>query len=609
MTSDRWQNWTPLRVALILWLVTAAAMLAFHWPAILAQQTVDPDDALRLVQVRDLLGGQAWWDVSQHRINPAGGGGLMHWSRLIDLPIATGIAALTPLFGAPVAERITMALWPMLLLGGLFVLLARSAGRLGDRRIALIAPALAATNYVITYQFSPLRIDHHGVQILLSLGLLYLTLRPASAWRGALAGLFAAAHLAISIEGLPSVALFAAIMAIDWAWNDRAGTRARLSAYLVAVAVSAALLQIITRGPSALFQTWCDALSAPYLGALAVAAIAVSLGCRLLPSGTIHARWWRIGLLGLSGALAGAALLLIEPTCGRGPFATLDPIVVQYWYANVREGLPVWHTLDSLTGFSVAPSVVGLIGSIMAWRRSRDEDIRHAWAIIVATLAGTALLSLFVLRTASTAQMMALFGCAWVGIHIWQWARQLNATVPRILASLTAIIALPPAAGSVLALVITTLVGTTATPGRMAAHNGANAQDENGPMCVDPVSLAALNAMAPTVLLTPLDIGPHLLQRTRHSVVATGHHRNNLVMARTISAFVGPASRAEALARSTGATMIVACPTAQEFINFRDAPGQGLADDLAEGHTPDWLEPVSLGDGAVLKAWRIKDAH
>ena len=371
--------------------------------------------------------------------------------------------------------------------------------------------------------------------------------------------------------------------------------------YQVAVALSAVALQFITRGPEALFQTWCDALSAPYIAALGVAAAMVAGGSALLPSAAATARLWRFALLGVAGALAGAALLLVAPACARGPFGTLDPIVVTYWYANVREGLPVWHELDSLTGFSIAPSLVGLIGSIMAWRRAEDNAVRHAWAIVAATLAGTFLLSLFVLRTASTAQMTALPGCAWVGLQMWTWARSIKATVPRILASLLCAIALPPAAGSALALVVTTLAGTQDSELSDAGNGG------QGPMCVDAASLAALNALPPTILLTPLDVGPHLLQRTGHSVVATGHHRNNVVMARTISTFIGRSDQAESLVRASGATMIVACPTAQEFDNFRSAPGQSLAEDLAEGRVPAWLEPVPLGDHAVLKAWRLRD--
>jgi hypothetical protein len=59
----------------------------------------DPDDALRLVELRDWLGGQGWFDVTQYRIDPAHGGVAMHWSRLVDVPLAAVVVALRPLLG------------------------------------------------------------------------------------------------------------------------------------------------------------------------------------------------------------------------------------------------------------------------------------------------------------------------------------------------------------------------------------------------------------------------------------------------------------------------------------------------------------------------------
>src|ERR1700733_1318490 len=47
----------------------------------------DTDDATRLVQVHDFLAGQGWFDLTQYRIDPPDGL-LMHWSRLVDVPIA-----------------------------------------------------------------------------------------------------------------------------------------------------------------------------------------------------------------------------------------------------------------------------------------------------------------------------------------------------------------------------------------------------------------------------------------------------------------------------------------------------------------------------------------
>ena len=47
----------------------------------------DNDSLLRLVEVRDLLAGQGWFDLHQYRMGPPGGF-VMHWSRLVDVPIA-----------------------------------------------------------------------------------------------------------------------------------------------------------------------------------------------------------------------------------------------------------------------------------------------------------------------------------------------------------------------------------------------------------------------------------------------------------------------------------------------------------------------------------------
>src|ERR1700722_20823990 len=53
------------------------------------------DDAMRLVEVRDLIGGQGWFDLFQYRLDPPGTS--MHWSRLIYAPLAAVILLLKPL--------------------------------------------------------------------------------------------------------------------------------------------------------------------------------------------------------------------------------------------------------------------------------------------------------------------------------------------------------------------------------------------------------------------------------------------------------------------------------------------------------------------------------
>ena len=93
------------------------ALLALLVLLVSAQRIVDwrftdPDDILRLVQVRDLLAGQGWFDLDQHRIDPLRSVP-MHWSRLVDLPLAIVIGALTPLLGQAGAEAFAVIAVPI----------------------------------------------------------------------------------------------------------------------------------------------------------------------------------------------------------------------------------------------------------------------------------------------------------------------------------------------------------------------------------------------------------------------------------------------------------------------------------------------------------------
>src|SRR5690349_7387974 len=73
-------------------LLCVAGALALAVPSLRSGvfDAMSTDDAMRLVEVRDLLAGQSWFDLVQHRLDPPAGSP-MHWSRLIDAPLAAMI--------------------------------------------------------------------------------------------------------------------------------------------------------------------------------------------------------------------------------------------------------------------------------------------------------------------------------------------------------------------------------------------------------------------------------------------------------------------------------------------------------------------------------------
>ena len=598
---NRWL--TPVRIALMLWAAMSLVAIIVNWQAIGALDLSDTDDAMRMAQVRDLLAGQSWWDLKQYRVNPAGGGVLMHWSRIVDAPLALGILILEPLFGQALAERIVMMLWPPMLGAALSAACALGYRNLSDWRIAYVAPLFLIMAGFIVIQFRPLRVDHHGWQILLAMLIIAQALRPAT-WRAGLwGGFFAAGLLAVSIEGLPIVALFAGLAALRWALHGRAADRDRLCGLMGALAGGAILLQFATRGPVGLVGTWCDSLSAPYMAAF-VAAAALTFGAaRANPA----AAWARFGLLGAAGLAAAGALVWTEPACAKGPFASLDPIVVEFWYRHVLEGQPLWASKWQDAIHVLVPSLIGLAGSVLAWRGSSAAVDRRNWATVIAALLGAAALSLLVLRSTATAHLFALPGCAWLGLRLWTWARTISSVVPRIIGSAAAALTLPLIGSTAFAAVLTAIVPSLQAEEARAAAKIAS-ESRYQATCLDPAAIAALNRLQPATILTPIDLGAPVIFWTPHSLVATPHHRNKNAMADSIRVFAGDPAKAKALVRTQQATLIVFCRTANDFTKYRRARKDALAAQLYAGKPPAWLEAVPISSHAGLSAWRVKPA-
>jgi len=110
MDSARTPVWRDAALAAAIALLLSAIWAMRDWAALSALHLPDTDDVVRLQQIRDWLGGQAFADLAQHRLGI--GGVEMHWSRLPDLVPAAIIALLTPLMGAHGAELAAVIAWP-----------------------------------------------------------------------------------------------------------------------------------------------------------------------------------------------------------------------------------------------------------------------------------------------------------------------------------------------------------------------------------------------------------------------------------------------------------------------------------------------------------------
>lgn len=575
---------TPWGRVALAWAVVAVLLLLVSWQRLAEWRFPDPDDTLRIVQVRDLLLGQPWFDLHQYRINP-GGSAVMHWSRIVDIPLVALIALLSPILGQSLAEQVTVILVPLLTLAAIMAVIGGTAYRLFGKEIAGFACLACGLSPIMLVQLQPLRIDHHGWQTFMVIAATAALLHRRQWVGSALAGLAMAVGLLISIEILPLAAAFAGVMLLRWLRDTE--QRWGLAAYLGSLAAGLLVVFALTRGFGNLTQ-YCDAISPAHLLFFAIVSLS-ALGIaswRGLPPLAV------VGLLGSGGGLALAAFLWQAPQCLSGPFGTLDPLVRQYWYVNVFEGRPFWiQPLDRSVPI-VLQAFVAFGALAFIWRESAGAA--RAWWFDYMLLFGAALLGgLLVWRSMAFVGVLSAIPNGWLIHRLISWYRSGKTPFARIgvvVGSICALVPISPVHAVHMAL--------NQSKSDVVSTLGLSSCDLRE-------SVTLLDRLDPATIFTPIDIGPSVLERTRHSVVATGHHRAQLAMRDVILAYTSPDDIAHSIVSRHGARYLVVCTDlAEPQIYAQEAPN-GLMMHLLRGKAPRWLEEVPFEAPPTFKVWRV----
>jgi hypothetical protein len=575
---------TPWVAVLAVWLLGAGLMLFAGWGAFSPAHFVDGDDALRLQQVRDLLAGQGWFNLTQYRIAPPDGVP-MHWTRVVDLPIAAVIVLLRPLFGTAQAEVIAIVLVPLLTLLAAIALTARLAARQFGAKAGAIAALLVLTAVPASFRMMPLRIDHHAWQYVLALAAFSGMASRSARSGGAVAGLALALALAISLESLPLAVIFAGVCALRLLRGDDRW----LISYMASLALGGLALFLMTRGLADLAD-YCDALSPVHL---AVFLWVAGLCALVLPKLRTRPPALGMAVLGLAGLGAVAIMGLRAPQClSADAFGALDPLVKTVWLGSVVEGLPFWRQSLVLGATMVLLPALGLLACWRLWRIAQNPQTRDFWVDTALLLAGATLVGLLVARASAVACLFAAVPAAWqIEEQIARWAA--DRLLLRRLARVLLIVALfMPGA----------LVGMAASSINPPKPTAGKAMQT----CDFAALAPEIAAMPRTTILSGLDIGPTLLVTSNHTVIATAHHRASAAMRDLIVAFLGPDQGARKIMARRGATLVVICPSGGEARVYRKRAPDGFMAHLVNGRTPDWLEPVAVDPKSGVKVWRIR---
>jgi hypothetical protein len=575
------------------WLFLLPLILAYGVLLLFSRSSIalglfpDPDDAMRLLEVRDWLAGQSWFDVTQYRMNPPEGAP-MHWSRLVDIPIAALILLFRPLAGQSGAETIALLTVPLVTLAAVMALVGALARRLMSPAYAFLAVVAAPFSMASLTQLRPLRIDHHGWQLALGLAMTVAVLGDRPRRSGVIAGAAAATWLNVSVEALPFTVAVGLWFGLLWLQDAKAGERLRF--YTGTLASIAALLFVLTHASHAWTQRWCDSVSAAYLAALATAGIC----CLVTVRRTVRPWWMRGAILAGSGLLSGAALWAADPQCLHDPFGSLDPLVRRYWYNLVLEGMPIWRQSLAIALAVVMQPLIGLAGAFLAWSRSEGAD-RGRWSAYMFLLVASTLASILVLRESGLANLISLAGTAFLAGSVLFRARAICSTLPRILGTVVGLGMMMPAYALPLMLV---------KPSAKADPERAGAPPVLA--CVTRSEMETLRQLPAGDIAAPLDISPAILVHTDHRVIASAHHRNRMGMRDLIRFFTLPADQARGIAREREIEYVVACPDLVELSNYAKGSRTGLWAMLAGGRSPAWLEPVTLQGSRALRVWRVK---
>ncbi len=585
-------------VSVIVWVIVVTAYVLGPGP-VLDGKLPGIDDYMRFVQVYDWLDGAGWYDLRQLRLDPPVGVD-MHWSRFVDLPLAAVMAVAEPWVGRETATIAAAVVVPALLMLALLLAAGWMAAPLLGRDQIPLAALMTILTVPLLIQFFPGRVDHHAWQLLiatLSVGALARMVRGAEA-RGpaVLAGAVMALGLWIGIGVLPWAALFMAVLAFRWIAVGGRTAAAGLTTAAVLFA-GALVLLLIARPPGAWLDRACDGFSVTYVGFAALGV--VFWGVLWGASRRVVSVRGRLGVAAAAAAAGLAGLFVLFPECRALPAvtATQDPLLAKAWLANVgevRSILTMFQTSPAQTPFwLLGPVVAVAVAAFQVLRRRRWTR----WGVYFAFAAAAFALLLWYSRLLPFAHLFAVAPLAWLLGIPW---RRVEAWAParRVAARLALLIAFSPVPTGAVILLAQDSSTADARQSVQAACDIRRAL---------PVLNGARLAERPRVIAAFIDMGPELLFRTRHAVLAAPYHRNvagNVDVLRLFAAGTDEAARR--IIRRRKVDLIFFCPLSGARYVYQGDGERAFVDRLADGEIPAWLSPVPLPGETKLLLFEVR---
>ncbi len=553
----------------------------------------DNDSLLRLVEVRDLLAGQGWFDLHQYRMGPEGGF-VMHWSRLVDGPLALIVLAARALTGSTaVAEAAAELIWPALLYCLSVFCLVRAARLFGGEQAVLPGIVIAAAALFFIGIYQPGALDHHNFQLMLTAAALLLLME---APRGKLSAFFAGActalTLAVGMETAPYVAVLGATVAVLFLLDPDGERRTAIGFGLGLAGVCAAVF-----ASTIPFSAWgaaaCDAFSSAQFMPAAIAGIGLAAIAWLPALHAGPAR--RLLAFGALGIVLAAVVVWLFPQCLASPYAGIDPLMRELWLDHVEEAQSLRQLLVEDPGSVAGRYATPLLALLLMAHRLFRGRWRRQDSLVGAMLVAAFAVSVWQVRGSTFSIAFAVIPlAAWVAV--WRERGAAGASRGAVAGMLAAWLAS-----------VNLVWGVAAAGAAVMFDSGpATTDDTGGASCKRGEDFAALAALPPTTVLAISNLGSPILAYSGHRVLAGPYHRNVAGNMLTLEAFIGSPDAARAIVTDHHVGLVALCQGNTETGFLAGRKPDGLLAALTRGEVPSWLEPIEGTAGQPLRLYRVR---
>lgn len=329
----------------------------------------------------------------------------------------------------------------------------------------------------------------------------------------------------------------------------------------------------------------CDAFS---LVSVSLAGAVLVFGVVLM---ILEARFKPVGFLKRAAsavALAGCILLILVilfPDCLHGPYGRLSH-EAERLISHVVEAQPMMAVIEQQPQRAALFLALPLMAWLLAlWRVFVAADAeRWLWVSLLILIGGAICLQFWQIRASPLANAYAGIVFAWWSAR-WidrakaikfVWLRAFVRTLPILV-----VVGLP--------------IFFHITVKSMTEASSETSLQKCPLTAIVPVLNApSLTEDGPQLIAAHINIGPALLLRTPHQVLAAPYHRNTDGLRAIMEIFGSDLERAHQTVEARDVDLLYVCGSKTDFLSSPDPDSPTLYSRLQSGEVPDWLENIPI---------------